>query len=370
MHIVIDCRCVHQHMGGIGQAARHLAREMARDRREHQISLLVGPRPPQDFQVPGAKVIPVAGAMIDERFEQLHLPPLLKHLKTDVYLNPTFSIPAVKTTRHQVAILHDVVFEEHPEWVEPGLRSYLQRSSRFSAAEADYLITDSDYSLGKIKDVYGVSPNKIRKIHLGVPEEFFTPPDALEIEHVLEKHGIARPYILYLGSVERKKGIVELLAGFSRLTQSGCEETLVLAGGRGDRALDLDGALVRLGLSDRVRALGYIDEGDKKPLMAGARLFVYPSLYEGFGLPPLEAMALGVPCVVHRGTSLPEVVGDVGLMADVRDPEKFRKALLLGLTDPDVRVKASQAGPRHAQRFSWVNAARQTLDLFEELEAA
>jgi glycosyltransferase involved in cell wall biosynthesis len=370
MHLVIDCRCVHSHMGGIGQAAKNLAVEMAKNRREHRITVLVGQEPPDDFQVPGAGLQTVPGAMIDERFEQLHLPPLLKRIKADLYLNPTFSVPIVKTTRHQIAIVHDVVFEEHPEWVEPRLRTYLQRWSRFSAQEADRVITVSDYSLERIREIYGVPEERIRRIYNGVPERFFEHCQPREIERVSEKYSLSTPYILYLGSIEPKKGIAELLEGYSRLARAGSVETLVLAGSRGSHPMDLESALGRLGIRDRVRFLGYVDESDKKPLLAGARLFVYPSLYEGFGIPPLEAMALGVPCLVHRGTSLPEVVGEVGLAVDVRKPDQLALAFRTGLDDDQFRQKARDEGPRHARGFSWAQAARQVLDLSEELEAA
>jgi hypothetical protein len=174
-------------MGGIGQAARNLALGMARERREHRITVLVGPQAPE-FQVSGAALVPVGGAMIDERFEQLHLPPLLRRLNADLYLNPTFSVPVVKTTRHQIAIVHDVVFEEHPEWVEPRLRAYLSRWSRFSAQEADRLITVSDYSLGRIQALYGVEPGRIRRIYNGVPDHFFRRPDPSEVDRVGAKY--------------------------------------------------------------------------------------------------------------------------------------------------------------------------------------
>jgi len=232
------------------------------------------------------------------------------------------------------------------------------------------VITVSDYSKGRIEEIYGVPKGRTRRIYNGVPERFFSRPEAREIERIRRKFDLSTPYILYLGSIEPKKGIAEFLLGFAERSRPGAGETLVLAGGQGRPPMDLEGLTLRLGVGNRVRTLGYVDEGDKIPLLAASSLFVYPSLYEGFGIPPLEAMALGVPTIVHRGTSLPEVVGAVGLAVDVRNAGEVSRALSVGLEDEQFRKKAEFEGPRHARRFSWPQAAREVFDLAEELEAA
>jgi glycosyltransferase involved in cell wall biosynthesis len=370
MHILLDGRAVHQHMGGIGRAAFDLFRTLGTDRRGHRLSAIVGQNLPREAVIPGVELLQVDAGMIDERFEQLQLPGLLERLKVDLYFNPTFSVPAVKTTRHQLSVIHDVVFEERPAWVEPRLRDYLSRWSRFAAAEADHLLTVSDDARERIRRTYNVQEQRITRIYNGIADEWHVPPAPIDVEWVLRKYKIARPFVLYLGSIEPKKGVAELVAAFSHVAESGKSVSLVLAGGRGSQVLDIEGLLRRSPLRSKVRWLGFVDEADKKALVKACDLFCYPSLYEGFGLPPLEAMAHGVPCIVSGETSLPEIAGDASLVAPVQDPEGFASVLLRGLEDAEFRAQAADRGPRRAREFTWQRSAGQFLDLCESLEAA
>jgi glycosyltransferase involved in cell wall biosynthesis len=370
MHIVVDARSIHAHMGGIGRAALELVREMALQPRGHQISTIVGAGYAGELFIKNASIVPVEAAMIDERFEQLQLPSLLRELACDLYLNTTFSVPAVKTTRRQCSIIHDVVFEDRPEYVELGLRGYLSKWSRFSAVHADHILTVSDHARTRISDVYGVDRSRITRVYNGIPRHSFAPPDPRDIARVRARYGLREESILYLGTIEVKKGVPELLEAFRRLLEGGFSGDLVLAGGKSGPPLDLEGYLRRNGLSGRVKSLGFVDEADKKPLLASSSLFVYPSHYEGFGIPPLEAMALGVPCVVSDQTSLPEIVGGAALLADVRNADGFAETLRAGLEDPSFRGAARASGPARARDFSWERSAFQVLDLCECLEAA
>ena len=370
MHIVLDCRAVHRTMGGIGRAAYNLARCLGHRRRGHRVTAIVGNQLPEGISWHGLNVVAVKAAMIDEPFEQFHLPGVVDLLKADIYLNTTFSIPAVKTSKHQVAIIHDVVFEENPEWVEPRLCNYLRRWSRFSAARADHVITVSDHAKSRIESVYGIAPARVTRIYNGIDRTQFERPDENAIASVLARHRLEPPYVFYLGTLEPKKGTLELVSAFARLVRSGFRGRLALAGGLGAGHLDLQAMIAASGVADRVALLGYIDESDKKALLVGSALFVYPSHYEGFGLPPLEAMALGVPTLVSNATSLPEVVGEAALTFDVRNVEAFSGALSQGLTDKSFRHRAVAEGPIRARRFTWDEAADQLLELCERLEAA
>lgn len=360
MKVVFDGRSIHRNMGGIGRAALELCRAVAAAGRRPQLTLLLGRGAPEGLQIDGVETLSVDAAMIDEGFEQLHLPPLLERLGADLYFNPTFSVPAIKTVRFQVSVIHDVVFEERPHWVEPGLRAYLSRWSRFAAAEADHVVTVSDDARRRIRKVYGVEDARVTRIYNGVPPSGFEPPTAKAVADVRRKYRLDGPYVLYLGAIEPKKGVAELVEVFPRL---GFPGPLVLAGGQGGMTIELPSAPF-------LRPLGYIPDEDKKPLLQAASLFVYPSRYEGFGLPPLEAMALGVPCVVGGETSLPEVVGDAALTADVGRTELFERTLIRGLNDVEFRARAAKAGPKRARRFSWERSAAEFIKLCDALEAA
>lgn len=367
MHLAIDCRSVHKHMGGIGRAALELVRALANDSRGHRVSMIVGEGHncvlPQEVES-----VTVDAAMIDERFEQLHLPSLLHAIGADLYLNTTFAVPAIKTTAHQLSIIHDVVFEDRPEYVEPKLRSYLSRASRFAASHADHILTDSNHARERIQAVYQVDPSQVTRVHLGISESCFETPDEHEVARIQAKYNLEKPFLLYLGAVEIKKGILELLSGYRQALDLGLDATLVLAGGRGGPALDLEDEIRSVGCVGHVRSLGFIDEADKRGLMKAANVFVYPSLYEGFGLPPLEAMAIGVPCVVSDQTSLPEVVGSAAMVARVQAAGEFGKALLTAAQDDAFRRAVVVAGPARARQFTWKDSASQVLDVCERIE--
>lgn len=368
MHIVLDCRSVHSHMGGIGKVAWGLAEELGRCRRNHKVTLIIGQHLPPDFHIGNVELLQVDAAMIDEHFEQLGLVAALEEMQVDVYANTTFSVPALKTSSRQVAFIHDVVFEDHPEWVEPKLREYLCRWTRFAAGHADAIVTVSKHAKNRIALAYGVDRQKISAIYNGLRPECHVAPSSDLIAQARQKHSLTKPYILYIGALEPKKGIAELLRAFALLSRMHPDIGLTLVGGLGGPDFDINAAISGCGCPERVKRLGYLPEEEKQALLAGSALFVYPSHYEGFGLPPLEALALGIPCVVNDATSLPEVVGAHALTVDVRDPERFAAAMARGLEDDSFRTDARTLGPRWAKRFTWRRAADRFLDLCESLE--
>jgi len=343
-------------MGGIGHVACHLIEELFRKTNSgDHLTVIVGPDLPNILNVPVNSQFHVQSGMIDPHFEQHHLPHVLDGLQTDVYLNMTFSVPAIAGRTAQIAVIHDVVFEERPDLVEHRLGNYLRQWSRIASATADHIITVSDDARRRIQMVYGIADDRITRIYNG---HIHTPqPGSHNIS--LHQFHLEPPYLLYLGSIEPKKGLVQLLDAFSDPELDRCFRSLVLVGGVSGPAFDIDDRIRRHRRFRDIRRLGYVTDHGKIRLYAGAHVFVYPSLYEGFGLPPLEALAYGIPCVVNEGTSLPEVVGDVGLTVDVEHRSSFVSALTRAATDPHVRSQARQQGPAHVARFRWDHAAQQ-----------
>jgi glycosyltransferase involved in cell wall biosynthesis len=346
--------------------ALRLVEHMGRQPRGHRITALIGPNAPKLLPWRGVDVFPVPGAMIDEPFEQLHLPAVLDQLNADVYVNTTFAIPALKTKAAQITVIHDVVFEDHPEWVEPRLRDFLQRWSRFSAKHADRIITISQHAAERIQAVYQIPSDRLVRIYNGFSSPQRHPPPGA-IEGTLKRHGIHGPFLLYVGTMEIKKGVSELLVAYRMLRAKGFTGELVLAGGQGGPEFDFEAAIAATAHAKSIRQLGYVDEEDKLALLSVATAFVFPSHYEGFGLPPLEAMAYGTPCVVNDATSLPEVVGDAALRVDVTDAEAFTQALLTACQDESFRRRAKIDGPKRSAMFSWEKAASQYLDVCESV---
>jgi glycosyltransferase involved in cell wall biosynthesis len=305
--------------------------------------------------------------MIDERFDNLILPTILEEDRIDLYHNPTFAVPLVRGRTRMVATVHDAVFKRHPELVEPRLRSYLDRATVRSAKCADHLITVSEFSKREIGALYGVPEERMTVIPNGVrwPEDR---PSQPSIERVLASRGLVpEGFVLYVGSIQKKKNIDMLLRAFKELLQRepASRLRLALAGSQEGEDYSVESRIAELGIADRVVVLGYVSEDLLEALYRRALAFVYPSLYEGFGLPPLEAMARGVPTIVSDSSSLPEVVGEDALRVDPRDPQKLASAMLQLFHDSELRQELSKKGRQRAWALTWRKSASQHLDVFK-----
>jgi len=368
--IVIDARCVFRGKGGIGRYARGLLEALAwSDAPPNFVVLFSSIAPPDDLELPDRfETFAVPAGMIDEAWEQLHLPTALEQLDAGLYFNPTFATPLLARCPC-VATVHDVVFERHPELVAPGLRSYLARAARFTAKHADLILTVSEFSKAEICDFYGVDPDRVRVIYNGIDPRFhrmeLRPVQAQRLREELQLPSDA-PFLLYVGAIEPKKNVEALLRAYAQVRDR-MPHKLVLVGGQGGMPWDPRPVIHELDLGGSVRLLGYIPDGRIVELMNAADGFVYPSLYEGFGLPPLEAMACGTPTLVADGTSLPEVVGDGALKTDPRNVEEMAEALARLATDEELRVELAKKGPERANEFTWARAAEMLLHVFGEV---
>jgi len=304
--------------------------------------------------------------MLDPDFEQLALPMLLEDVRADLYHNPTFALPIVQPCP-MVTTIHDVVFHYRPELVQAGRRDYLARWSVLAARAAACVITVSDYSKQAICQAYGTPPAKVLVIPEAVETERFQPRygGALEVEF-RKRYGIDAPFILYVGALEPKKNTDRLLGAFALMrSRTELRYTLVLAGAGGGMPYDVRGAIDDLPMADQVVVTGYLPDHFVPVAYNAADLFVYVSLYEGFGLPPLEAMACGTPTLVSGCTSLPEVVGNAALKVDPLDTEAIAQAMSWALTDEALRRELACGGRQHAQQFSWQRVALDTLAAYE-----
>lgn len=371
MRIAIDCRSVFHGMGGIGRYAASLLQELpGLDRKNEYVAYFTHLEPPKDFKLsPQISAKRFEAGMIDERFDQLILPTLLESDRIDLYHNPTFSVPVIRTRARTVATVHDVVFRRHPELVEPRLRQYLDRSTQRSCKFAHRMISVSEFSKGELIELYKVSPERVTVIHNGV----FPAPQARTsgfLPSGVTSLGLApKSYLLYVGSIEPKKNLNVLLQMMALLMMKLGEKcpTLVLAGARNGSSYPIEAVIEHLGLKSWVRLAGYVAPQDLEGLYTNARVFVYPSLYEGFGLPPLEAMARGVPTVVSDVSSLPEVVGDSALMVPAANASAWAEAILGLIENEHSSKELSQKGEARASEFTWTKSAQRHLEVFEEV---
>lgn len=343
-------------MGGIGRATAALARELPAVLPEDEVLLLYGARRPEGALAhgPNAKAIVVEAAMLDVAFEQIHLPELIEEVEADVYHGMCFAVPIAAGRAARVATVHDVVFRRLPELVEPGLRSYLDRWTEVSCDVSEAVVTVSEFSRREIAALYDRSAERIDIVPNAVDEAGFKMPRA---------RPEGRPFILYVGSIEAKKNVVPLIRGFHELCRRAPDlpHELVVAGS-GKLPVDFD-------VGPRVRLLGHVPEDELRRLYATADLFCYLSEYEGFGLPPLEAMAAGVPTIVSDRGALPEVTRGGAIQVDPHDPAAVAAAFERVLGDERLRAELCERGWRTAQRYSWRTSARMLASIYRRVLA-
>jgi glycosyltransferase involved in cell wall biosynthesis len=279
-----------------------------------------------------------------------------------------FALPLVWRGRAVVTIF-DLSFRRHPEFFRRGNRLYLDLSTRLAVRRADRVLTISEHGRREVIELLGVSPSRVATTYCAADSRF-RPLPAAEVRDFRGRRGLPERFVLYLGTLEPRKNVVTLLRAYARLRSEWPDAPrLVLAGARGWLYQEVFDEIRRLGLSEHVQTPGFIDSGEQPLWYNAAAVFAYPSLYEGFGLPPLEAMACGTPVVVSNTTSLPEVVGQAGLLVPPLDEPALATALRRVLQDDRLASGLRQAGLEQAARFSWRRMALETLSCYDELAA-
>ncbi|HLY67979.1 MAG TPA: glycosyltransferase family 1 protein, partial [Chloroflexota bacterium] len=268
--------------------------------------------------------LPTSKPALRIAWEQALLPWLATGL--DVLHCPVNVLPAVSTCP-AVLTIHDLTFLRYPDRFRRERRTYLAAMTRLSAARASRIMTDSANTKRDVMELFNVAAENIEVVYPGV-DDVFRPHDHKEIGEFRARRGLPEQFILYVGTLEPRKNVELLIQAYSLLVSRGLGHwTLVIGGGQGWMFDRIFGEVERLGLTDRVLFPGYIDADELPQWYSAASVFVYPSLYEGFGLPALEAMACGTPVVVSNCSSLPEVVGDAGLLVDPHSPDELAERL-------------------------------------------
>lgn len=291
--------------------------------------------------------------------EMLRRPP-------DVLFVPSHVVP-VWHPLATVVTVHDLGYRFFPHEHPWRARLYLDISTRFSSRVACRVVADSQATFSDLQRQYGIAPSKIIVAYPGVDTTLRRAEETAQ-RQVRQRYHLARPFVLYVGTIQPRKNLRRLVEAMARLPGDLQDVDLVLAGRVGWLADDIHKAVDDLGLADRVRFLGYVPQEDLAALLSAAECFVMPSLYEGFGLPVLEAMACGTPVICAEAGSLPEVAGDAALLFAPTDVQALAEALTRVLRDAGLRSELAARGYRQCARFSWERCARQILTVL--LEAA
>ncbi|TAK30220.1 MAG: glycosyltransferase family 1 protein [Chloroflexota bacterium] len=375
MRVCIDSRAATHQGAGIGRFARGLISALARIDHETRYVLLdcregdraVLPTAPNFSRA----TLPLSDRAMTILWHRLHLPLPVELFAgpVDVLHSPDFVLPPSRRARSVVTV-HDLSFLLYPECAEASLVAFLRKAVPESLARADLILADSASTRQDLERLIGVPAEKVEVVYGGVEERFRPVTDQSRLDEVGRKHDLPSSYILTVCTLEPRKNLSALLeAYFLLLEKVDPRPALLIAGARGWRYNSLLERCSDPRGRGLVKLLGYVDDADLPALLSRAELFVYPSLYEGFGLPPLEAMACGIPVVCSNSSSLPEVVGEAGLMVDPHDIEALAAAMERALTDQELRGRMAQAGLERAQAFTWENAARALLSAYEKVGA-
>jgi glycosyltransferase involved in cell wall biosynthesis len=355
---------------GIGRYAVELVRAMARQAGQHEFVLLSTEYEDRHglwdaFERVDLSACRLLPSMLS--LGNIALSAAIRRHKFDIIHDPNGIVPffGPAFTARRIATIHDACAYVYPHthnrldtwryhWLLPG-----------AAGRADTILTDSEHSKADLLRFLKLPASKVAVVPCGIGPQF-TPIDSVGMQAVLQRYAIRQPYLLYLGGLNARKNIARLFEAYAIVRQQIPELTLVLAGKRQWQTAEMDVALTRFQLQNHVQYLDYVADADLPALYSAARLFVFPSLYEGFGLPPLEAMACGTPVVTSQSSSLPEVVADAALLVDPYDTNALAHAMLRGLTDPTLRQDLRQRGLRQAARFPWERTAREVLVQYQQ----
>jgi glycosyltransferase involved in cell wall biosynthesis len=293
------------------------------------------------------------------------LPRAVRRAGADLLHCPSPLCPVLPTVPF-VLTLYDVMVWDHPEWFTAKNVVRQRMALPFAAQRATRILTCSSYSRDRILAALDVNPERVMVAPLGVDEQFTPGPSA---DWSLARLGVTPPFILTVGTLQPRKNLETALSAFERLVAAGANHSLVVAGAQGWSNSEFLRRCRRSKAASRIAFTGRVTESELVNLYRGAECLVFPSRYEGFGLPAVEAMACGTPVICSGSTSLPEIVGDAGILVDPNDLEAFEAALTRVLSSSRLRDELSAKGLARARNYSWDRTARVTLSAYAATSA-
>ncbi len=367
--IAINALIMDRRKAGIGNYAFHLLQELNRLSHGLNIDVYIQQQmkpffpsnepmhflPCPDFKSSGDRIL----------YEQCHMPHEYRKQGYSVVHFLDYLTPLLPIGSQKVVTIHDLSYFVYPEFFTTGSRLLKQFLTGPGIRSASRVICVSGHTGGDVTRRYHAA-DKVRVIPLGVEPDPGN-PEGNDAE-TLDRYGITGGYILYTGTLEPRKNITTLVRAFRIAAEKGeIPQSLVLCGKPGWKPEKMDREIEASGLKDRIIRTGYVPDGALPALFRHADVFVYPSLYEGFGLPPLEAMAHGVPVLCSNASSLPEVVGDAALTFSPRDEEMLSSLLIRLLNEPKLQQELIRKGYRRASLFTWEKTAQATIEVYREL---
>lgn len=371
MRIGIDATALPAELYGAGNYIVQLAHALPRVDSSNAYIFFVKSSQSALFDPTCAEVVPIlVGSRISRiAWEQMQLPALARQHRLDVLHSPHYTMPLTKPCP-SVVTLHDMTFSLYPELHLWYKRLFFNSMIPLAVRRADALIAVSASTRADTIRLLHAAPEKIFSIPYGIDPAFHPIAAAATLSGTRAKYHLPEKFVLYVGNLEPRKNLPALVRAFASIAASHRDTKLVLAGSRGWKDAPVFAAVNKLGLTDVVLFPGFIPQADLPAVYSLARAFVYPSLYEGFGLPVLEAMACGLPVITSNLSSLPEIVEDAGILIDPRSERELADALRQILTDGALHERLASRGLKRAAKFSWERTARETLAVYQRAAQA
>jgi glycosyltransferase involved in cell wall biosynthesis len=369
MKIGIDIHSIGSQKGGNETYYRELIKELA-EIRSDQDFLLYYTHPGTGQQIPAndhftLKRLSPAHPLLRIPFA---IPRRASTDGLDLY-HAQFIVPPLLKCK-TVTSIFDIAYERVPDLFQPAQRAWLRWLVPWSARRADHILTLSEHSKKDIAETYGIAEDKITVTHLAASDAFIPHSKEKSKERLAQRYGIEGDFILYLGRLQARKNLARLIEAYALVRKAGFSQTLVIAGKRDSLFEPVQARIKELKLEQNILLPGYVHAEDVPIFYSAAEVFVYPSLYEGFGLPVIEAMSCGVPVITSRGSSLEEVAGTAALSIDPLDVEAIAQAIVKVLGDTALREQLREAGLARSKQFNYKDAARQTVAVYERVMGA
>ncbi|NPV58415.1 MAG: glycosyltransferase family 4 protein [Actinobacteria bacterium] len=368
MKVGVEGRTLQGERYGVARYLVNLLRHLVElDEDDEYLVYLSRPTEPLGFESSRME-LKVLGRAPGLTWRHLRLPLAMRRDRVDLHFSPSYFLPLIKVCP-SVVVVHDITFKVHPEWFAADRRFRFDDLFWREVKRAERIVTVSEHSRGDIVRVLGVDPSRVSVIYEAADPYFRPVEDEYELAKIRERYGFAPGFLFTAGAIHTRRNLERLIEAVSEAGRMlGRELELLILGTPAPFTppVDLWGTARRCGMEERVKHVQYVPEKDLLLLYNACGAFVYPSLYEGFGLPVIEAMACGTPVACSNVTSLPEVAGDAALYFDPCSVGEMAEAIARLAEDAELRGELSQAGLRRAASFSWRKAAEETRQVFAE----
>jgi len=373
VHIGINYTSALRQRGGIGRYTRGLVNALSRLDSRNRYTLVVSkdsplnstPSLPHNFTF---KMLPLSERLLTILWHRLDLPLSIDRWAGpfDLFHSPDFVLPPLRRAPG-ILTVHDLSFIQHPDGAAPKLRRWLNKVVPDSVNRAQHILADSQSTKEDLEKLLNVAPNKISIVGAGIESRFKPIADAQKLDRLRQKYRLPERFILGLGTLEPRKNYEGLIEAFNLLQVDHPDLHLVIAGGKGWLYDSIFEAAKKSPASSRVHLIGFVADEDLPALYSLAQVFAFPSHYEGFGIPALEAMACGAPVVAANNSSLPEIAGKAAVLLPATDTTALSNAICQFVSHPSLREEYTKAGIEQAKKFTWETAAEKLLKVYQSL---